>query len=741
MNCAVVAHSLVLVPTHLASLGETITIHFPNCPSILTLDPTNFSVLPSNSQLMLVKVPNCRPTPSITRKFWEVVEDGLQQFDEIEIWTEQKIHSAPSASIGWLGSSRVLTADITTLDGDCGSLYLARKGRYWRIVGMHYMLRSATSVFGVQNTAIAALVTRDELVKVAETLCMQFQGLALPTSCLSLSQDVSFSKFPPVSETLVALTYDNEFHCLGSISPPISGSTMKTKITRSLLHDHARELEEEFCGKLGYWTVPHFKGKMEGDRWKSAFTDSFGPQRRQQLQWKAKWLAIADYLSPIHNLSSEGYRSLSENEVLCGQLGGFSHSVNLKTSVGPPYNRTKASYVALLEGNGVMQEDIWAMFDDLQNVLTNGEIPVSVGLCTLKDAVIKDGSKPRVFTNLSFAFNMLAKKYLTPVKDFMRRHFNVFESAVGINMTSPECNKVITHLNSVGPLTNLFAGDVVKLDKSHQGEHFEVNALVWYGISFYLGCGPLIVMTIIYGIKNTIFSIKNDMFSAFWNPSGHDATVEINSVTMSIGERYVYYLHQLDRFDDKVVVEYARNFLKNPYFSVDLTFRLYCALAVYGDDNVKNFRHPPSSTYCEDWRKYGLTMTSADKSDDFHMVSFDELSFLKRTFVWWEEVGMFVPPLSKKTLVRMLLFKAETSLSDRDHAIIVIDQCLRESVYHGREFYTRMVLFFRRVCKELSLDSPSLQFRDFDFHLQKIRAGTFSTWERVDLSSLPLCQT
>ena len=181
----------------------------------------------------------------------------------------------------------------------------------------------------------------------------------------------------------------------------------------------------------------------------------------------------------------------------------------------------------------------------------------------------------------------------------------------------------------MGPLENLFSGDVVKLDKSHQGEHFDVNALVWYGLAFYLGCHPSHVMSIVYGIKNTIFSIKNDMFCTFWNPSGHDATVEINGVTMAIGERYVYYLHHLDRYDDAAVIDYARGFLKNPFFKADLSFRLYCAVALYGDDNAKNFRTPPPASYCQDWNRYGLTMTSADKSEEFKMIEFEELSFLK----------------------------------------------------------------------------------------------------------------
>jgi len=743
MHGFIVGHNLLLVPTHVAELGETLVVRTAIRDVEIQRTIMNSRVLATNEEIMLVRSGGLFGGPNLLSKFWLNQDSSMHQFDEVEIWSDQLVHK-PAKNIvqTYEDTDGILATDASTQDGDCGMLYLCRFGKNWFISAMHYAVKSEACRGSNPLITMAALVTRREIEKLTAQLgtvaapVVRYQGL------LTKAERLQFTHYPAKSEVWAACSlHGAKIFPLGEIHPPIAGMSMKTKIRPSLFAEEARVWEEEWCGKSPYWNLPNFRGKMVEDKWVSPYTNMFATQNLKEPKNAYLWLALMDYLQGMDELDTSGYRELSEEEVLTGVQGSTIHAVNVHTSVGPPFNQSKQQFIALNRGDSHMDPVIWEQVDALEKILEEKAIPAAVSLCTLKDEPVKPDKMPRVFNNLPFACNFVAKKRLSPIKSFMRANVAHFESCVGINMTSLEVNPVVNALKVMNPaLDKIQAGDVRALDKSWSGEMFDFVALVFYAVAWVLALNAYAVYLQILGFKYTTYVIKGDAFGIFNNPSGNDVTVELNGGFMSLGDRYVYFrLKYPDGLPDDIVAivtEYMENFFVAPIPKRQpfLDYQMRNVLRHYGDDNVKASLDGVHPRYEEIWRdELGLEMTDERKEGSIKERPIAETSFLKRTFHWDEELKSYIPRLSKKSLARTLMWKKESILSDRDHACVALTVVSKELVYHGRDDYDRFMTWASMIAEKYGLAAnPNLVLQPYDFWRDVLKTGAFQTWHNGD---------
>jgi len=733
------SHNTIIVPTHIASVGETIHIHVqPTFVLDVRRSETNWWIMPSNPEISLVRVPNLPGYVGVYRKIPHTIDESVSQFDEVEIIGPNSRYLPSYNTVRRIGTSRILCTDASTQEGDCGFAYIARKGDGWKLVGIHYALRSIKA-FGATgfSESMAAMLSGMEIARVMNEMQTRLQGVKVIMESVSKIPDsILLGKFSKESEVWAAQTHHGlECYTIGNLTPPLPGSTMKTKVKQSLFYNQLQEIhfEEKMCGVPNYWRLPQFRGKMIDEKWTSPFTNMFATQNLKTPDDMLMMLALCDYVAGMDQLNTLGYKELTTDEALRGVPASYIGSVNMSTSVGPPYTGSKRNHVVIQPEEAFISPEVMRMLTQIEECLKD-DIPSVLGLCTLKDEAVKLEKLPRVFICLPFAFNLAMKKRASAWKSFMRANPEFFESMVGINMTSSECNKIISILQSVSPnLDQIYDGDVKAMDKSWSGAIYDQVARAVYAMSHTIGVCPEENERLLLSLKHVTYAVKNDLIRLNNNPSGCDVTVEINGLAISLCERYVYYASNPFSGDWAKVAEWHKNFYENPipHGIEGLVFRDNVALVHYGDDNLKAMRFPPSPEYENIWKdQVGMIMLPADKSDSkMRAKKITEVSFLKRDFVWDEDLGLYKPPLSVKSLARMLLLKKDSILSDTDHAATVLTEYMKESVYHGKAFYEEQMIMANDLVNKNGLKNNSyLDLRTYETWFEEMREGNFQTW-------------
>lgn len=751
-------HNSVLLVSHAGTEGQTVVITQRGREIKVVLTPFNFTKL-AHPELAILIVPGLMGTTGILGKMQLCDEALIQSYDAIEVWTDRLLYSPTQNQIKMAHGHNVLMINTATVDGDCGALYIAKWNDHWKIVGMHY---SVTNVLGInkvtgQETIISqsgtaallsALEMRRKLASMGERPDPVFQ---MRLQMARAPEQLTATTYTHNSEVWAVMSQkETRITPLGRVVPALGGSTMKTKLKRSIFYDEPeiRALELEFCGEEGYWRFPEFRGGMNPDtgKWSSPYTNMWANQLVDSaVDEQYSRLALFDYLSGINKLDCSGYSHLSEAQALLGVPGSTINAVNMKSSAGPPFNTGKRHHVDLhAEGGPWMSPEVASLIDEIETCITDG-IPSPFGNCTLKDEAVKPGKMPRVFVCLSMAFNLVLKRYTAPIKAFFRNNPKFFESYVGINMTSVDINILVSELMTIDPeLRRIYTTDTRTMDKAHGPKTLDIFAMVYYCVAYVLLLDALRVWRLAMGIKHVTYNIKNDIFREFHNPSGGDPTTEVNGVAKSWGERYVWYRTQGFKGDWAVINQWYVSFFDNPVppETAGLTFREDNALGTFGDDDIKTSRVPYSENYAEIWRhEIGFILTDEKTKTEAKIEPqpLSEAQFLKRTFVWDPELEYYLCPLDKKSLARLLLIKKDSSLGDLDHGAVVLSEYLREAVYHGEEFYNAARALAQTLSERKQLTSnPYLVIKDYEYWRDELRRGVFQTWN--NRSAVPRVQ-
>lgn len=228
-------------------------------------------------------------------------------------------------------------------------------------------------------------------------------------------------------------------------------------------------------------------------------------------------------------------------------------------------------------------------------------------------------------------------------------------------------------------------------------------------------------------MKHTRFEIKGDVFESMWNPSGRIGTVEQNGFLVSLVTRYEYYSRRPELVARVDVVEYVRRFLEDPRVNCPfLDFRENVAMATYGDDVLVALR-PGLVEFFDDalWeRDFGILITDGSKTAARTTCkTIHEVTFLKRKFVFDHELGRYIMPLDVKSIVKTLVMRTKSDLSDIDHAEVTLFGCLMEATLHGEAFFTRLRGVVLQACDLWGIAVES-RVRTFTWEVARARVVT-----------------
>ena len=129
----------------------------------------------------------------------------------------------------------------------------------------------------------------------------------------------------------------------------------------------------------------------------------------------------------------------------------------------------------------------------------------------------------RVFNCVPFSFNWVAKMYLSPMEAYIRCYPHIFESYVGINMSSSEADALIKRFLNFAAERGLDV-DMKKQDKSMLGELVHYCALAVYAIATHIGLPAEECYLLLEGARNSYHVMRGQDFCVF----GGTVTTELS---------------------------------------------------------------------------------------------------------------------------------------------------------------------------------------------------------------------
>lgn len=575
--------------------------------------------------------------------------------------------------------------DVNTAIGDCGAMCVASTGRGPYIFGIHMLGRERQAgVLSIKKSEIENLLKHDAISK----------------------RPIVQAGFAPFMEV------ESRKHVLG----PLHHRSMIRYIQKGVVGVHgsflgfrpkpkskvrATPLQGEFLAHYGT-QVAYCEPAMKGWKpWKINLEAMIQPRSifdRRLLREAGREFA-KDCISGLQSKDFSELVILSDRAAING-LPGVKHldKINENSSMGFPWNKTKKGFLIPApdeeypEGIDFMPE-VWEKVRDIEASYKNGErvYPIFVGC--LKDEATKLSKareeRTRLFMGSSIAWNIVVRKYALTFARLVQRNRELFECSVGLPAQSAEWGDLRKYLTKFG-LSRMVAGDYKNFDKQMLAEFIlEAFGII---VEIYREARASeehlrILMCIGEDISFAMCNINGDLFEIFGgNPSGHPLTVIINSLVNVLYLRYAY----------RVL---------NPAEEVG-SFKKNVALTTYGDDNVFGvsvdapwFNH---TTLQEVLADIGLTYTMADKtSESVPYIHIDDVSFLKRSWRYDENVGHFLCPLEEESIIKSLtVWVPSESLDQPSHMIAVITSANDEYFFYGKEIFEEKHCFFNEVLKE-----------------------------------------
>lgn len=509
---------------------------------------------------------------------------------------------------------------------------------------------------------------------------------------------------PPSSAVNYLADSDDGVQPIGLVfgEHPLGTRTFKSGVTKSPISDSVTK----------HMDLPRIHGKPQGMNswvhWQRDLSLMAIPRGnfRPSIMLKARddFTQMVDKFFGRRPEMLELVHPYSKDCVLAGIDGVNSvDRIDLSTSMGFPVNKQKKNFIHPSERTvlGIscpleIDDQFWSEVERMENELAEGRRVFTVFRGNLKDEPVKfTKKKVRVFAGCEFAFLALTRKYFLSIIRVIQSNWVDFECAVGINAHGSDWTRLAEVLTKYGS-ERMIAGDYAAFDKSAAPEAMLAAFDQLIKIAAKAGYTER-QLTIMRGIATEIclpvYELDGVLLQTFGsNPSGHPLTVIINNIMNSIYLRYTYYvIHE----NDKDV----------PLFSDVI------ALMCYGDDNAmgvdereKDFNHTRVS---HELAKVGIKYTMADKeAESIPYIPFSNVSFLKRSFVYNEDVGEYFAPLEvasiSKSLHNYMKRRGSDVLPEKTAADAILN-AQREFLRHGRNEYTIRMEQLGRVVQECDL--------------------------------------
>lgn len=466
------------------------------------------------------------------------------------------------------------------------------------------------------------------------------------------------------------------------------------------------------------YTAPNMRGY---EPWRIAAIPMVNTSNlfNETLLRECKQNFMEDILDRLSNDDLSELQVFDEFTSLNGAAGvTYIDKINRNTSCGYPYMGSKKKFLypippvdGLQEPVGITEE-IKSRVDVMEANYKKGVRNRLIYVAHLKDEAVTHAKaqigKTRVFTGMPFDGCILVRKYFLATTRLIQKNRFIFEAAPGTIAQSSEWGDIYKYLTHFGK-ERIIAGDYKEFDKRMFASVIllafeiltELNKRSGNYSEEQLRACRAISMDIAF--PNILFNGDLVEFIGT-NPSGHPLTVIINSLVNSIYMRYAYAVASP---------------LKNCKF-----FKRDVRLMTYGDDNTAGvsddapfFTHTAIQKILGD---VGVVYTMADKvSESVPYIHISEVEFLKRSFVYDDDVGAILCPLNHDSIEKMLMtWTRSKTITREEQAIAVISSAVYEYFFYGRDVFEEKVALLQKIVKE----------NDLEFFVQD---STFPTWEAL----------
>lgn len=370
-----------------------------------------------------------------------------------------------------------------------------------------------------------------------------------------------------------------------------------------------------------------------------------------------------EFTNSLKRKSSAGYSWSLLKTVQHGKkdIFGFEGEFDLTTPLAVEVRRVVNEKLALIK-QGIRPRFVWTDCKKME------KRPL--------DKIVQH--KTRSFSCGEVDYIILSRMYFEVFFNALRKNHGNYGSMVGTNVFSNDWNSIVCE--GMGTTrTAILAGDFSNFDGTANKEVLEsIVDLIndWYDYQQgYEDTESNFVRKVLWTeITQSLHIYKDTVYE--WKrsqPSGQPYTAESNCVLLMLCFIIV--------IRDLIPPSKYRNFF--------FDFKIY----VYGDDSLLfyNYEEYPEINYesiAEGFKKIGMDYTDASKNSNFTRKyhTLDDVTFLKRSFVFNKEYSRYIAPLSQTSIYEMLYWIRDSS-HNLDQLKLNCVNALMESSLHGKEFY------------------------------------------------------
>jgi len=421
--------------------------------------------------------------------------------------------------------------------------------------------------------------------------------------------------------------------------------------------------------------------------------------------------AVVDHI--ITGLYDRGIDHLAPVDIYTSQNGHcenyYMRSMRNSTSGGYPWPGSKRKLL-LEEPREGKPDGKMPKMEVLDHLLyQSGAYARNEDACPLLGAQLKDEpraaaknkyAKTRVFMMSPYESTLLQRALLMPFYTLMCEHKDLFCCSIGINMHSTDVDEFVHDLSSFAD--HYMEGDYGGFDTSMPYEIGLAANTVVYTICAQLGYNEEALRQVKGLLSDNLYPtcvVRGDVIQVpALQPSGKYATAEDNSLRGLLMLVYFY----VCQFPERDPCSFFDQVLPRIYGD-DL-------LAAVKPESRHLFNNVVYSQFCED--VYGIEYTNAQKTKDFKpFLSLKETSFLKRTFIFREDIGHWVAPLDKTSIMKSIAYILPSKVvSEEEQTLDSVVSAMREMFFHCSEedYEKRRVVVARMV--EAKYNLPPNEF-------------------------------
>lgn len=404
----------------------------------------------------------------------------------------------------------------------------------------------------------------------------------------------------------------------------------------------------------------------------------------------------------------------------CEQLGVAR--IDFKTSVGAYLRElgisNKYDMFPAVGDERVFHEDVMKRVRELSDDFKRGIVRTPFSDLVNKDELRKKGKidycQIRLFCVMDAAWNIFVRMYVMPIITYMLQFPEFSECYGGMNAGSSQWNDLANRLRRGKVPRKYFDADFSSYDFSHDGPVFEAAARAFFLIALRLGY-PLPAARIVYLIFaslkwQTCRYMRDVALKLKGMPSGAIITLILNSFINSLLMRVVWF-----RIFGSLV-DFSANFTTSNV----------------GDDNANSIEAAFAErfnmiTIEPHYRRLGYIVTPAKKSNAaVATIPFEDLTFLKRSFVWSDELDQIVGPIDKDSIWKSFCYERRDQTSTTEQRLAdVAAGAQREAFLHGPQFFCEAQGIISKAFAQAKLTYEVLEY---DALKKEYDEGSFRTF-------------